>query len=262
MNLHRMTISAVLVNIVMVAATGIVHAEPASHSLDFRAQRIDNSVMLTVGRGNFELARSAIGSTETIAIKDDSGQVVETLPTTFTFNGQRYPVSHDFSADKRTLKLTPVVDRTQATPVAATALPKVTKPSLALPVVDKSKPRLQLKPIASDQENALAQVNFLSQLGIATSVGSIVGTIIGAVVGGFAGAAVALASCIAFLACVVIGLPIFIAFASAGGIGGTVIAGGGALVTAGWDYLQTTMAPAGTTHYQVQIDKQNASGHH
>lgn len=259
MNLQRMALAAVLVNAVVVATTGVAQAEPATHGVDFRAQRVDNAVVLTVGHGSFDLPHKP---TESIAIKDDSGQVVETLPTTFTFNGMRYPVKQDVSTDKRTLKLTPIVDRKEAKPVAAEALPpKIIKSTLALPTVDKTKPRLQLKPIASDQENALAQMNFMNQLGIATTVGSIVGTVIGAIVGGVAGAAVALASCIAFFACFIIGLPIFIAFATAGGIGGTVLAGGGALVSAGWDYVQTLQAAPGTTHYQVQIDKQNAQPH-
>jgi len=100
----------------------------------------------------------------------------------------------------------------------------------------------------------------MSQLGMATTVGSLVGTAIGAVIGVGVGAATAMGSCALLMACLIIGLPIMATFAGVGGIAGTVVAGGGAMVAAGWDYLQTVQAAPFSTKYQIQLDQQKA--HH
>lgn len=224
---------------VAVACGGVGHADPGKPApkpggVDFTVKQAGNTVVTTVANGSIETD----AKTGSVVIKDLSGTTVDTLPSSYTFDGYRYPVRREIFGDKHTLVLTPVTDRAAATAVTA------------VPVADNTTAVLQRKPIASDQENAAAQANFMNQVSVATSVGSIVGTIIGAVVGGVVGAVVALASCLALLACILVGAPIFITFATIGGIAGTAIAGGGALITAGADYLQTMQAPPGTTHWR------------
>lgn len=240
MNLSKMTVAPLLATAMAVTGAGVCQAEPAHApaKVNFTVGLVDKTVVTTLDQGTFELARSA----NSVVIKDNSGGTVESLPLTYTLGGLSYPVRQEISPDKRTLRLTPDTNRADAVPVAT-----ATADSRAM---SNSGSNVTLKPIASDQENALAQQSFMNQLGIATSVGSIVGTIIGAVLGGVAGLVTALASCVALLACLFIGLPIFVTFATAGGIAGTVIAGGGALVSAGWDYVQTLQAAPGTTHWR------------
>lgn len=265
MHFHRMIVGSVLAGVLVVAATGIGQADPSKPAaglgdVGFNVKKVDNVVITTIDKGVFEMAEDA----KSVTIKDVSGKIVDSFPLSYTLDNVRYPVKQEISADKHTLKLTPVTDRAKATPVPAGSVAKTTKvdkPAAGLPKVDQSKSRVHLKPVASDPENALAQQNFMNQLGIASSVGTIVGTIVGAIVGGVVGAGVGLATCALLLACVIVGIPIFVGFAVAGGIAGTTLAGGGALLNAGWDYLQTVQAAPGSTPYQVQLDQQNAAAH-
>lgn len=255
MSFRKLTTAAVLVAAVTIVGTSNGYAEPSPKpgGSGFTVKQVDKTVVATVDKGSFEASSNA----ESIALKDASGKTIESWPLTYTLDGYRYPIQREISSDKRTVKLTPVTDRSKATPGAPK--PKADKPKAAgKAIAAESQTAVRLKPVASDSENALAQASFMNQLGIATSVGTIVGTIVGAIVGGVVGAAVALASCVALLACLLVGAPIFITFATVGGIAGTVIAGGGALVGAGWDYLQTLQAAPGTSHYQADIDKQYA----
>lgn len=250
--LRRITTATLLTAALAVAATGTGQAEPATPSsnqagVGFEVKRVGNTVVATLDNGRFELA----GNSDAVVVKDRSGASIDSMPLSYTLDGRRYPVLREISGDKHTVKLTPVTDRAQATPAGAVT-----------PRHDVPNSTVRLQPVASDQENSRAQTNFLNQLAIATSIGTIVGTIIGAVVGGGVGAVVALASCAALLACLVIGAPIFVTLASAGAIVGTAIGGGGALLTAGWDYLQTLQAAPGTTHYQAQIDRELAQTRH
>ncbi|NUS44215.1 MAG: hypothetical protein HOQ24_11070 [Mycobacteriaceae bacterium] len=270
MNFRKLTTAAVLAGAMVVAGTGVGQADPAKPASDvhYNAKVVDKTVVLTLDRGSAgvvkndkvvygEPARAKFeakqgqapvkvqkpGTTvvsDVVALKNDKGAVVEKLPLQYRFNNVFFPIKQEISADRRTVTLTPQMD-----PVSARLI------SSGQP----AKPMPQAKAIASPEEDRLAQANFMNQLGVATTVGSLVGTAIGAVVGGIAGAVIALASCAAFLACLIIGLPIFATFAGAGGIAGTIIAGGGALVAAGQDYVQTMQAPAGTTHYQAEIDR-------
>lgn len=262
MHFHRMITGSVLAGALVVAATGIGQADPvtsaaSSDGVGFNVKKVDKSVVTTIDKGAFEMAKDA----KSVTVKDVSGKAVDSFPLSYTLDNVRYPVKQEISRDRHTLTMTPITDHAKGTAVPASSAIKAAKeakPATELPKVDHSKMHVRLKPVASDPENALAQQNFMNQLGIATSVGSIVGTVLGAIVGGVAGAGVALASCVLLMACVIVGIPILIGFAIAGGVVGTTLAGGGALVNAGWDYLQTLQAPAGSTAYQVQIDQQNA----
>ncbi|WP_433681128.1 ammonium transporter [Nocardia sp. CA-119907] len=148
----------------------------------------------------------------TVDIKDIAGNTVVTLPLSFRQDGYEFALPHEVKDAGRVLELTAVKDYTQAHPVAT--------------------------PIASPRENQRAQDNFLSQFGIATAIGGFLGTVIGALVGltGIVGGPTVIAS--------------VIAGAGIGGIIGTIVVGGPALVIAGIDLISTLAAAPGTTKWQ------------
>ncbi|MEV2218948.1 ammonium transporter [Nocardia vinacea] len=151
-------------------------------------------------------------SANTVDIKDIAGNTVVTLPLSFRQDGLEFAMPHEIRDAGRVLELTAVKDYTQARQAAT--------------------------PVASPRENLRAQDNFLSQFGIATAIGGFLGTVIGALVGltGIIGGPTVIAS--------------VIAGAGIGGIIGTLVVGGPALIIAGIDLLSTLSAPAGTTKWQ------------
>ncbi|MCX0270454.1 ammonium transporter [Nocardia zapadnayensis] len=129
----------------------VVHAEPATPEIGYRAELIGNRVVTTLTNGTFEIAG------ETVEILDNSGTTVVALPLAVREGATEYPLPHAVRDEGRVLELTAVKDVAAARPAA--------------------------QPVASPQENLAAQDNFTSQLGIATAIGGFVGTALGAVVG-------------------------------------------------------------------------------
>jgi len=93
--------------------------------------------------------------------------------------------------------------------------------------------------IASNAENAASEQNFISIVTTATTTGGIVGLAAGAVLGCLVGLPAAGIGCIPGIA----------AFAPVGGVIGTIVFGGPAMVAAGVDLGQTLLAAPGTTHW-------------
>ncbi|WP_433713356.1 ammonium transporter [Nocardia sp. CA-084685] len=151
-------------------------------------------------------------SANTVDIKDIAGNTVVTLPLSFRQDGLEFTMPHEIRDAGRVLELTAVKDFTTARQAAT--------------------------PVASARENLRAQDNFLSQFGIATAIGGFIGTVIGALVGltGIVGGPTVIAS--------------VLAGAGIGGIIGTLVVGGPALIIAGIDLLDTLSAPPGTTKWQ------------
>jgi hypothetical protein len=148
---------------------------------------------------------------DAVDIKDAAGAVAVTLPLAFRQDGLEYPMSHVVRDAGRVLELTVVKDAAQARPAAT--------------------------PVASPFENQRAMDAFLSQFGIATAVGGFIGTVIGALVGltGIIGGPVGIAT--------------VLAGAGIGGIIGTIVVGGPALIIAGIDLISTLAAPPGSTKW-------------
>lgn len=148
----------------------------------------------------------------TVNITDTAGNTVVSLPLSFQQDGLEYALPHNISADGSTLNLTAVKDESTARPAA-------------------------IRPVASPAENLLAQQTFASQFSIATAIGGFIGTALGALVGltGFLGGPTVVAS--------------VIAGAAIGGIIGTLVVGGPALIIAGIDLINTLTAAPGTTKY-------------
>ena len=273
MNFRNASTAALLAAALAVTVAGVAGADPATPApkpagLHYNAKLIGKDVVVTLDSGSFALTKDVkivkdrvpssldardvdadVEETPVVAVKDGGGKVATKLPLTYTLNNVDYPISQAVSSDKRTLTLSPVTDPSKVKvsdkPVAVAPGQKV------IPLVQ------QAKPIASDAENQLALQAFTSQLGMGTTVGSLVGTAIGAALGFVAGVVVAGSVCLVppFIECIATAFPIVATVATIGGIGGTVLAGGGALVTSGWDYIQTLYAAPYTTKYQVQIDQ-------
>ncbi|MGA6203438.1 ammonium transporter [Nocardia testacea] len=129
----------------------VVHAEPATPEIGYRAELIGNRVVTTLTNGTFEI------DGETVEILDRSGAAVVALPLAVREGATEYPLPHAVRDEGRVLELTAVKDVAAARPAA--------------------------QPVASPQENLAAQDNFTSQLGLATAVGGFIGTALGAVVG-------------------------------------------------------------------------------
>jgi hypothetical protein len=275
MNFRNASMATLLAAALAVTVTGVASADPAQPApkpaaLRYNAKLEGKDVVVTLDNGSFALTKDVkivkdrvpssldahdidadVEYTPVVAVKDVAGKVATKLPLVYKFNGVNYPISQAVSADRRTLTLTPVVNPGQIK-VSDKPVP-VAPGSKVVPLVP------QAQPIASDAENQLALQSFTSQLGMGTTVGSLVGTAAGAALGLVAGLVVAGGVCLVppYITCVLTALPVVATVATAGGIGGTVVAGGGALVTAGWDYVQTLMAPPFSTKYQVQLDQSN-----
>lgn len=154
---------------------------------------------------------------ETVDILDGSGATVVTLPLSVREGTTEYPLAHAVRDEGRVLELTAVKDVEHARPTTA-------------------------QPIASPQENLSAQNNFASQFGLATAIGGFVGTAIGALVGltGIVGGPTVIAS--------------VIAGATIGGIIGTIVVGGPALIISAVDLVNTLAAAPGTTQWAPKAE--------
>ncbi|MGK8521968.1 ammonium transporter [Nocardia asteroides] len=146
-----------------------------------------------------------------VDVKDAAGNVAATLPLAFRQDGLEYPMPHLVRDAGRVLELTVVKDAARARPAAT--------------------------PVASPFENQRAMDAFLSQFSIATAIGGFIGTVVGALVGltGIIGGP--------------IGIGTVLAGAGIGGIIGTIVVGGPALIIAGIDLISTLAAPPGTTKW-------------
>jgi hypothetical protein len=293
-----MVTAALVATSLTVVATATSQAEPAkptSNATHYTAKLVGKDVVLTLDKGSFDVVKNVktragvavtgdaakqadVKDAELAEVRDSSGKLNEKIPLWYRFNGTQYPVASKLSADKRRLTLTPVTDPAKVhvlnTDQTKAQLANAERPGktsvISLPdakqvAAQQSKQAAlpQAKEIASPEENTLAQNNFNTQLGIATTAGSLVGTAIGVALGipiGIiaAGAACAVGALALLIGCFVAAAPAFLAVTSVMGVVGTVLAGGGTLVAAGWDLIQTMQARPHTTHYQAEIDQRNA----
>ncbi|WP_228003180.1 hypothetical protein [Nocardia australiensis] len=216
--------------IAALAATGIVSGATTAHAdphqprtvVSYHAAVVDRSVVTTLDHGTFAVTDTG-GS---VAVRNAAGELLDTLPLTYTLDGQRLGLRQQISRDGRTL----------------TVMPDTTG-------LDRTAPR----PVASPVENQLAMNDLINAVSISTSLGTLVGTALGALAGIGVGIAISGAACAALsLGCVVAVLPIMSLAAAAGGITGLIIAGGPTSVAAAFDYVTTLNAPPGTSKYAEQ----------
>ncbi|MGW3281437.1 hypothetical protein [Nocardia rhamnosiphila] len=221
MKLGRSTFTAALtaIGVISVAATAYADPDRPAPVVSYRAALVERSVVTTLDHGTF--ARTDAG--DSIAIRNTAAEIVDTLPLTYSLDGQALPLRRQISGDGRTLTITP----------DSTGLD-----------------RAALRPVASPLENQLAMNDLINAVSISTSLGTLVGTALGAIAGVGVGIALSGATCVALsLGCVVAVLPIMSLAAAAGGITGLILAGGPTSVAAAFDYFTTLNAPPGTSKY-------------
>ncbi|WP_196814706.1 hypothetical protein [Nocardia sp. BMG111209] len=206
--------------------SGVAAPAPGSPgSVQYSVKLVDHTVLTTLTGATFRLAPDG----KAYDIADGSGATVMTLPTTFGAAGTAIPVAAEVRDGGAVLALTP-----QATAPAGTTVDSV---------------EVHAAPIASSRENQLAEQSFATQFGLATAVGGFLGTAAGVVIGAIAGCA--------------LGLPLFgvgcipaaITGAGIGGIIGTLIVGGPALIAAGMDLINTLQAAPGTSPWSENAPK-------
>ncbi|MGV9415335.1 hypothetical protein ACWDOP_36010 [Nocardia sp. NPDC003693] len=225
MRLYRTTFLAAATALTVAGGVATANAQPgaAPDAIGYRVNLEHDVVVAALDRGVFAVAEDD----SSIAIRDDAGRLRETLPLTFTLDGQKMPLRQEISTDRRTLRLTP-----------------------DLSTLD----RAALRPVASPLENQLAMNDLINAVSLGTSIGSLIGTAIGTVAGVGVGVALAGASCLVLsLGCVVTVLPIVSMVAAAGGLAGLIVAGGPAAAAAAFGYWSTLSAEPGRSRYAPHV---------
>ncbi|MFE3026089.1 hypothetical protein [Nocardia tengchongensis] len=151
----------------------------------------------------------------TVEVRSLDGQPILALPADFLLDGQHHPIHYRIMAAGHALTLTPDTG---------------------------------LRPVASPMEDQLALNDFAADMS-RVPLGGIAGTLLGALVG----VAIGLGSCLVVgPACLVTAPAAIGAFAGAGGVLGTLVAGGAALTDGLWKYLTTVQAAPGQSAYGGQ----------
>lgn len=219
MKLSKLVVTSVLVAAAMGLASGTAYADPTpdapatTENINYESNLEDRTIVTTIDAGVFKVADDG----KTVDVLDSADKVVVTLPLSFNLGGLNFPYEQNVTDDGKTLRLVPQLDLTKASANSRS---------------------LGATPVASTEENLIAQQTFATQLGIATAIGGLTGTAIGAIAGAIIGAP----TIAGVLATVPIG-------ATIGGIIGTIVAGGPTLVIAGIDLINTLQAPPGTTKF-------------
>ncbi|NNH69269.1 hypothetical protein HLB23_05185 [Nocardia uniformis] len=150
-----------------------------------------------------------------VDIRTLAGQSVLSLPSEFLLDGLRHPIRYQVMDGGRAVALSPDTG---------------------------------LRPIASAVENQLALdawADNMSKVPLGTIAGVVLGALVGAVIG--------LGSCLVVgPACLATAPAAIGAFAGAGGVLGTLIAGGAALADGLWKYVTTVQAEPGESVYAGQ----------
>ncbi|MFE3101117.1 hypothetical protein [Nocardia tengchongensis] len=211
-----------------VAASGNATASPGStapvDSTHYQGAIVGDSVVATVGDGKFVQDTD----TETISLRDSSGATIDSTPTAYVLDGQRYPIATQISADGHTLRLTPQLPANTGGPA--------------------------VRPVASPLENQLAMNDLMNSVGFGLSTGTLVGTIVGAVIGVGAGLAIAGASCLVLsIGCVLTVAPLMSMMGAAGGVVGLALGGAPGLLQGLWNYYTTMQAAPGESQYASQL---------
>ncbi|QDQ91033.1 ammonium transporter [Rhodococcus sp. WB9] len=226
MKLRRIVTTSALLVGVLATGSGVADAEPVAEpgtEIGYESHIEDRTVVTTLDAGAFALASDG----KSVAIKDAGGATVVSLPLAYRFDGLQFPFEEEITEDGKTLRLTPSVDKAEATPISPE---------------DRITP-IALHDVASIDENTRAQSAFQQQLGIAMTVGSLGGTIVGGILGFAVGCVVG--TPVAVFGC----LPFGVTGAGIGALLGTIVVGGPTLAIAGIDLINTLNAPPGTTKW-------------
>ncbi|MBY6686492.1 MULTISPECIES: ammonium transporter [unclassified Rhodococcus (in: high G+C Gram-positive bacteria)] len=225
MTLRRLVATSAIAIASLGVATGTAYAQPATTTpsatttesapaenseLNWASRVEAGGVVTTVDAGMFRASDDG----KAVVLEDEEGNDVLSLPLSFNLNGIEFPYGVEYTDEGRTVKL----------------IPNLAAPMGLTPVSLEQN-------AASPAENLKAQDNFASQLGLASAVGGLTGTIIGAGLGAIGFVAGPLG---------VLTIP---SGATLGGIIGTIVVGGPTLAIAGVDFVNTLLAPPGTTQW-------------
>ncbi|MEV0354913.1 hypothetical protein AB0H71_02515 [Nocardia sp. NPDC050697] len=224
MKFRRSALVAAMTATAVLAGVTTAHADDSPQApVGYSTTITEGAVVTHLDDGTFAPAEDS----RSILVRDAAGEPLETLPLSFSIDGQQLPLAQAISADGRTLTLTPQLSGLD---------------------------RAALRPIASPLENQLAMNDLINAVSIGTSVGSLVGTAIGAIAGIAVGFAISGAACVALsLGCIVAVLPIMSLTAGVGGITGLIIGGGPTAAAAAFEYFSTLNAPVGGSKYAPQV---------
>ena len=228
MKLKKLAAVATMTIAAMGITAGTSYAAPAAqdeNAINYEVRPDGESIETVIDAGQFRIS----GDGESVELQDDDGNTVLSLPLAIQLGDLQLPFEREISEDGKTLTLTPPTDLSKAVPVAPED--KV-GPSIT-PVA------LKLTDVASPDENLKSQQNFISQLGMATAIGTVAGAIIGCIVGATVGLVGTIPGAIG--GCVV--------GAGGGGTIGAFVAGGPTAVVAGIAVVQDLLAPPGTTQW-------------
>lgn len=218
---HRSIILLVAISLALVLISRGTPANAAPPTpVGYTLSSTSTSLTLTLQHGTFKRGQNSL------AIVDNAGSAVFQMPLSYRFEDREYPIAAQISGNSVTL-----------IPSHRVADSRSIDPQLVEPVRAAAGKQLVDAPTTRQERDNQALAQFMQILGAGTTIGTLVGTIIGAIVGGVIGCAIGLAA--AVIGCLVAVVPA----AGLGGVAGTIVGGGGTLVVAGIQYLQTINSP-------------------
>lgn len=196
-----------------IGASGQVAAAPAD-SVPYTVQRTGSSVRINVDRGAIAVEQGIL------VIRNAVGTPVSRQPLYYFKDSRRFPIAA--IASGRTATLTPVTDVAQSVKLTPA---QIAQAHPARWIIDGPQTRQQ-----RDDE---ALQRFITIVGATMTISSVVGMVIGAILGGVLGCILTTVLCPGgFL----IGL-------SLGSIAGVILGGGGGVIAAGVEYINTINSP-------------------
>jgi len=200
-----------------VGASGPAAAAPAD-AVPYTVQRIGSSVRIDVERGAIAVEQGIL------VIRNAAGTPMSRQPLYYFKDSRRFPIAA--TASGRTATLTPVTDVTHSV--------KLTPAQIA-----QAKPARWIidGPQTQQQRDDEALQKFITTVSAVMTISSIVGLVIGAILGGIAGC---LIGAPAFgVGCI----PGILLGVSLGSIAGVILGGGGGVIGAGIEYINTINSP-------------------
>lgn len=209
-----------LATIAITCAAGTVRAAPAaSGTVQALLSMSSNSVLLDIRDG------SASVDSRGLSIRNTAGQEVLRMPLHYRVENRQFPIDPTLSGN-----------RVHLTPSKNVARSTLIDPVQINPLRAQIR-HLAAGPATRQERDDQALNRFSQQLAAGMTVSSLIGTAIGALLGGFIGCALGIVAA-------VVGCLVGVAPAAAiGGIIGMSLGGGGTVIIAGLQYLQTIQSP-------------------
>ncbi|GAA1482734.1 hypothetical protein GCM10009624_31740 [Gordonia sinesedis] len=201
------------------AFAGVAQAAPTptTQPVKYTVSNTKDTVKIAVGNGSIGVDDGFV------VIKNKANAELWKMPLSYNMENRQFPI--DAKQADNAVTLTPSKNLKRSTLIDGAKVEVARKAAAKGPQTKQER-----------DDKALARFN--EQLRAGMTISTIVGTAIGAVVGGIAGCVLGLPA--GPFGCIFVGLPLG---ATVGGIAGTVFGGGGTLIVAGIQYLQTINSP-------------------